>query len=317
MKLLLEESERFSCSGCGHCCRATWEIPVEPSLAQRLANSPPVLRIIGQDLRPFETKPSGLPSVGRRADGACVFLRDDQLCQLHGEFGAKEKPLACQAFPFVVVPTPQGEVVELSYFCPAARRGEGALLGEQSEPLERLVSEVAQIPPYHPPFRVWKRVTTGWSGYLLWEEALLERLNLPLEPAEVLKQVAAALHLNHQDWGRLPLESFLEGAKLRWDSAKFSDLAVELGRRARESSRTQPLGDPSDSPSMLSRYLRSLIRRKTLLKSDSLLEGVALLALVPEAALSHPDGLEAGVQTLEELLTHGPGVPQLVNSLLQ
>ena len=39
-------------------------------------------------------------ALNKRADGACVFLDDDNRCRIHTAFGEAAKPAACRLFPF-------------------------------------------------------------------------------------------------------------------------------------------------------------------------------------------------------------------------
>ena len=90
----------FSCVACGQSCR---RFRVGPLSAEDQAH------IRGADWRargladvpadPFVEAPDGV-YLKKRADGACVFLGQDQLCEVHRALGAEKKPLVCRLFPF-------------------------------------------------------------------------------------------------------------------------------------------------------------------------------------------------------------------------
>lgn len=301
-RLLIEETDRFRCSGCGNCCRAGWSIPVEPELRERLASDPTHKGLVEPGQNPVSLSASGRCEVGRRPGGACVFLDSGSLCRLHAEFGEKQKPLACQVFPYILVPTPAGTVVALSHFCPAVRQANGPPLTRQAAAIEDLV-EVARLPmTLSGPFRVAGDVTTGWTGYAMYEAALLDRLESAPEPQTELDTALASLTCRYPMWGRAELPELLTGCSL---------LEVELAERLAYELLTKAGGQPgvgqTSTPVFLRPFLRSLVRRKLLLRYPTILEGLALLSLIPRAVMAHQGGAEQAVELLELLVGHGPG----------
>ncbi|MBI4582364.1 MAG: YkgJ family cysteine cluster protein, partial [Planctomycetes bacterium] len=79
--------------------------------------------------------------LARRADGACVFLGEDNLCRLHAETGAQTKPLACRAYPFVAVPGVGGPRVDLRFDCPSVAGNRGRTLSVHASEVGRLAAE--------------------------------------------------------------------------------------------------------------------------------------------------------------------------------
>lgn len=70
----------------------------------------------------------------------CIFLDDDQLCEVHRSKGELAKPLPCRAYPFEFMNTFPGEVSVLARFdCPAVLAGSGdPLRSRRSDLLEML-----------------------------------------------------------------------------------------------------------------------------------------------------------------------------------
>src|SRR6478609_9441324 len=89
--------ERWDCHQCGFCCRGS-VVPLSAEDVARLKaqnwnerpeyqNTPVMVREswLGHDYR-----------LAQRADGSCVFLMEDGLCQIHKEHGFDAKPLVCR-----------------------------------------------------------------------------------------------------------------------------------------------------------------------------------------------------------------------------
>lgn len=274
---------------------------MEPELLGRLRRSAPVHELSEAGQEPFQEGACATCRVGRRPDGACVFLATDQRCRLHAELGPREKPLACRVFPYVMVPTPVGVVVGLSHFCPEVRAGHGPPLLEQLDMLKALAQEARLPIRLSGPFRVWSDITTGWTGYSLWEEALLLHLDEAPDPLPVLDAALSALARNYRRWGYLDLRELLAGVTLFQDTFA-RDGAHELLRLAG--------GAPAETlpcSSLEAALVRSLVHRKLLLRYPTLLEGLALLCLVPRAIRANMSGPHEAIEKLELLLSHGSG----------
>jgi lysine-N-methylase len=131
--------ERWDCRSCGFCCRSTR------------------FKLSGEDLRKlreqaWEKHPDfkGVAIVtrhgllrkhyrlGRRPDGSCVFLTDDNLCRIHRDFGEPAKPLVCRMFPFQLVPLKDCAFVTLRQYCPTAA-------AELGRPLEEYLPYVVAL----------------------------------------------------------------------------------------------------------------------------------------------------------------------------
>jgi hypothetical protein len=116
------------------------------------------------------------PVLRRRADGACLFLRDDCLCELHHACGSHAKPRACREFPFIFRPTPGGVFVGLSFLCPSVRGNRGKPLSDATDALTGLTGALPDTPGIREPIAFNDRLTLTWTEYVAIEGLLLELL---------------------------------------------------------------------------------------------------------------------------------------------
>jgi Fe-S-cluster containining protein len=83
---------RHACGRSGGCCQGHF-VHVSGEEASRITALAPALDV-------------DEPIVDgqlRRAGGRCAFLGDDNLCRIHGRFGADAKPAVCRQYPVVAV----------------------------------------------------------------------------------------------------------------------------------------------------------------------------------------------------------------------
>lgn len=132
----------YECLTCGKGCRAGWRIPIEADVLPGIEASAAAAAVTREGYVPVE-RIGGRIVLGHKTSGACVFLRPDQLCQVHAEAGLEAKPLQCQQFPFIPVNTPDGVFVGLSFLCTAVQRGHGKPAHEHREQVESLVERLA------------------------------------------------------------------------------------------------------------------------------------------------------------------------------
>ena len=142
---------RYSCSGCGDCCRST-NVPLvgdERARLEALDWSGRVERLAGSGARAV---PLAKPEAGvthrleRGEDGACSYLADDASCLIHRHFGAEAKPLACRLYPFQLRSVDGELAVDAAFSCKAVAERMGAPLSESRVPLEALAAELGRIP---------------------------------------------------------------------------------------------------------------------------------------------------------------------------
>lgn len=134
----VSKDQRFTCAQCGRCCRrATVAVSLAEAERYRKVNAERWSTGAGD---PFLAIPGypGLRQIGKREDGACVFLSEDGLCRLHQEMGFNGKPLSCRIFPFRFHPIESDVVVTSSFSCPAVIANEGELVSTQARDLHEL-----------------------------------------------------------------------------------------------------------------------------------------------------------------------------------
>lgn len=83
----------------------------------------------------------------QRDDGACVFLEDNGYCRIHARHGFTKKPLACQMFPFTLMPATSGAQVGLSYACPSVINNRGDALKTHMDDVRRLAQGIPELKP--------------------------------------------------------------------------------------------------------------------------------------------------------------------------
>jgi hypothetical protein len=177
------------------------------------------------------------------AGGQCAALAGDERCLVHAEHGGDAKPLACRLFPFTFVATPTEVRVSLSFACPAVIDGEGPLVGEQRDEVERLYAAIAGS-PYR--MNVDGEVALTESRKLLWSDA-----------ATLLADVSGALRSDGTLVERLCRGGALVAltiAKLD-DGRTFGD-ALAAAREGRDAL----VRDALAQPSAVDRLSRALLR---------------------------------------------------------
>ena len=115
--------------------------------------------------------------LARRDDGACVFLGDDDLCELHRHFGASTKPLMCRIYPFGFYPIGGRVAVDCSFACRAVSRDQGAPLETRTPEWSALLSDVA--PAEERPHRLSREYTIDGAGVWALEHLLVGFLAHP------------------------------------------------------------------------------------------------------------------------------------------
>jgi lysine-N-methylase len=128
---LATPQQRYSCHGCGSCCR-DFSVQLRPVDLQRLEAQQwrtelgfdPVVKFRGQEY------------LRQREDGACVFLAQDGKCRIHARHGFAEKPLACQMFPYTLSPGAHATRLGVSFACGSVIANRGDLVrGQETEAL--------------------------------------------------------------------------------------------------------------------------------------------------------------------------------------
>ena len=170
--------QRFECTSCGKCCASGWKVPVNKQAREIIEESQVYAEVKKEGYLPLQIADDGKASIGRQANGACVFLAEDDLCNLHREVGLEKKPVVCRTYPRVVTNTPDGYFVSLSFACPAVLDNQGVLLSEEKLEIQELLqafdSEVPQNVPLKERVRIAADQELPWKDYRALEERLLE-----------------------------------------------------------------------------------------------------------------------------------------------
>ena len=237
--------QRYSCHSCGQCCRGLFTIRVTPEEQARIeaqgwADRPEL------DGLPLFRQVGGATALTHRADGACVFLDDDNHCRIHAEFGEETKPLPCRLYPFVFVPDGLKVRVDLRFDCPSVAGNKGRSLTEHFAELGELLPQAVPPRAEEPEVAMTPANPVSWQSIRLATaevDAMLTDISLPLQH----RMLAAGL--------------FAESLKVtpfdRFDGARLKDYLTEL-RRANVA---LALRDDETGPSRPSRAVLVLFRQ--------------------------------------------------------
>lgn len=182
--------QNWDCHTCGSCCYE-YRVAVNPAERQRLIEQGwdtdpeigalPLFRKSG----PWWKRHYELTKLG---DGRCVFLRDNGRCRIHERFGSEAKPLACQIFPYVLVPAGDHFRVSLRFACPSAAGSKGRSVATHTEEIRHYTSQWLKQKglsgPDIPPPRLQGRQRVDWPDLLRFVEALVALMKDRRYPVE-------------------------------------------------------------------------------------------------------------------------------------
>ncbi|MFO0809441.1 MAG: YkgJ family cysteine cluster protein [Gemmataceae bacterium] len=114
--------QNWDCHGCGQCCQE-YEVIVTDAERERIAaqgweGDPAIPK--GPLFVRTGPRRRGQYRINSKADNTCIFLNDDGRCRIHAKFGSAAKPLACQIYPYVLVPAGDHWRVGVRFACPSA-----------------------------------------------------------------------------------------------------------------------------------------------------------------------------------------------------
>jgi lysine-N-methylase len=174
--------QNWDCHSCGSCCRE-YAVAVTDEERHRI-------EALGWDEEPLLAGKRPFVQVGpwwsrrwrlnERADGACVFLTEQNRCRIHELHGPEAKPLACRLFPFILVPVGDHWHVGLRFACPSAAADRGRPVAESEPEVRRWARMIEEreglgdqvLPP--PPLQPGQLV--GWPDLLRFQQAVLALL---------------------------------------------------------------------------------------------------------------------------------------------
>jgi lysine-N-methylase len=137
---LAVREQKYSCHGCGNCCRDFTVQLREDDLRK--------LREQGWEEElgePVTVTFRGQTFLRQREDGACMFLLDNGLCRIHAKFGFEKKPIACQLFPFHLSPSGQGVQAGINFACQSVLENKGVELRSHQAELMRMAGQFQEL----------------------------------------------------------------------------------------------------------------------------------------------------------------------------
>jgi hypothetical protein len=166
----------YRCRHAGECCRAGWDVDVEPHIFEAVSTG----RVAVHRTTPVaftEAAEGASMAHARTASGDCGFHHDCR-CSLQLTGGDSLLPSACRHFPRVYLRDARGDLLTLSHFCPTAASllmedGAVAVVDARAplaldEPIEGLDAR-GVLPPLLRP-----GMLADMDGYDAWERAVIE-----------------------------------------------------------------------------------------------------------------------------------------------
>jgi len=248
---------RWSCHGCGFCCRFHQLGPIELTIVRDLEAAEPASwwppaadgwyrTVMGARGPEYELA---------KVDGHCVFLTEDQRCAVHARLGAAAKPGFCRLFPYQIVQDARGLAVVVRDSCGGlhASCADGRDVGEGGKQMLPVAQaggvvlrwapeRVALLPDWDVDLATWMR----------WEEDLLGWLETASgSPGQLVAGVRQRL----STWGQHPLP-VPDPARARL-AARASVMALELTLAQVQARETPPSAAEADFVADLLARLRA------------------------------------------------------------
>ncbi len=182
--------QNWDCQGCSACCRS-YHVPVSAEERQTI-ESQGWERESGFMDTPFFVREGGWFAghsyrLNHRADGACVFLGDDNRCRIHAKFGSAGKPLACRVYPFMLVPVGDHWRLGLRFACPSSVTNAGRPLAEhnaEASSYAALLEDASPAAKSVPPPALRKRQHVQWDDVFRIATAISKTLGDGRDPLE-------------------------------------------------------------------------------------------------------------------------------------
>lgn len=144
-KINLPVLQNWDCHVCGTCCKE-YLVRLSEDEVQKIISQNWDIDNELNGYQPF--KKTGLFKktyhLNHRLDGSCVFLGENNLCKIHGKFGMDAKPLPCQVFPYVLIPTGSEWSVGVRYACPSSAKNLGTAVIKQRDMIANFRDKLVQ-----------------------------------------------------------------------------------------------------------------------------------------------------------------------------
>ena len=134
--------QRYSCRSCGRCCKH-FTVQLRDTDIEQLDNQNWYEEFGEVPYHEFR----GSTFLKQKPDGACYFLQQDGRCLIHAKFGYTKKPIACQMFPFTLMPNSTEKAIQvgLSYACPSVIENHGTPLSEHRQDVGRMARTLPEL----------------------------------------------------------------------------------------------------------------------------------------------------------------------------
>lgn len=272
----------YDCVSCGKSC-TDFRVEVKPEDLPRLRSSPCTQALEKAGFTPLQVADDKI-FLEKLEGGRCCYLNEETLCLLHQEGGFAHKPHTCQKFPFVVVDTPDGPFVGLSFYCTAVVQSQGRLLEGRQDELRFLREPAAEMPAPDSQWSLWESQAVDWPNYLRIEAFC--RAGIERDPHYGLLESAWRLGGAVAKGDPSSLSKTLKSGGVHQEGLQAL-LAGMIDRlECPEPALGHPLTlltPPARYPEWfqkeLSRYLHHALFRKSLLSSPNVLSRVCVLAL--------------------------------------
>jgi Fe-S-cluster containining protein len=173
---------RYGCRGCGACCSGRFRVELTAEDEARL-RALPLERLgmtqddaIQQAFVPTQSLQRPRQFL-RQREGRCVFLGDDNLCEIHRQFGYEHKPLGCRIFPFAPLMTPAGPLIQFRPECSTQHRTRraGPLIAPRKHAIwQEMAAGYKAISRIPDAFRVVGERGITYATYQAWEAAWVQ-----------------------------------------------------------------------------------------------------------------------------------------------
>lgn len=212
LKLIMQPGlQNYDCSGCGDCCRGRFAIGISQADRDRIVGQGWTDEELGLGGKPLFTPKGDGFQLAHRADGACIFLQENNLCRIHARHGEPAKPLSCRLYPFTFVPLGNQVRVDVRFDCPSTATNRGRPINtHRPELLELVKTAVPKQASALPPPPLYDDVQLTW-GQLSRITETYEQVLLDVS-IDLTRRITACINLTHLL--RHPRMAALDGRKL-------------------------------------------------------------------------------------------------------
>ncbi|MGE0489646.1 MAG: YkgJ family cysteine cluster protein [Vulcanimicrobiota bacterium] len=172
MEFHFAPGQHYDCVQCAKGCLDRLEVGVDPYSQRVVKESFLALRVIEEHgVEPFTVSPEGR-NIVTKIDHKCVFLNQDNLCEIHAQLGIEAKPLICRIFPYSITPTPDGYFIGISHYCTSAKLNNGRPLSAHQGEIEEILKGIKFTGMGFEPLALGSNVSIDWEAFKALEASL-------------------------------------------------------------------------------------------------------------------------------------------------